>query len=141
MIISRHPDYAAVIDNELTIIASRESLMVMDSIISSRCGYGSIFDEVAQENYRIRLMPIAAYERINYSGYAVRAYPANHGTPDQGFMIYSIAQGGKSVLYATILLKYSKKSGIRCASTTSVLTLSSLTIHTGLEWSPAITWQ
>ena len=101
MIICRLTDYVDVIDNELTMIAYRESLMVIDSIISSRCGYGSIFDEVAQENYRIRLMPIAAYERINYSGYAVRAYPAYHGTPDQVFLIYIIAQGGNSVLYAT----------------------------------------
>lgn len=101
MIISRHPDYATVIKNEMTIIASKETLMVMDSIINSKCDYGSIFDKSAQRNYGIRVMPIAAYERLDCGGYFITAYPANHGAPDQGFMIYSVMRGGRSILYAT----------------------------------------
>lgn len=101
MIISRHPDYGTILEDELAIIASKETLMVMDRIIGSRCDYGSIFDKTARRHYHIKPIPVEAYERLTYGGYSVTAYPANHGSPDQGFMLYSVKQGGKSILYAS----------------------------------------
>ncbi len=100
-IIARHPEYAATIEHELSIMASNETLMSMDRIIRNRCDYGSIFDAEAQKKYRIGLTPIRAYERLTIDRYVITAYPANHGSGDQGFMLYSIHHGGKSLLYAT----------------------------------------
>lgn len=101
MIISRHQEYGSVINQELTIAASEKTLLKMDEIISRRCDYGSIFARKTQLDLRINLFPVEAFTSYDIGGYKITAYPANHGSDDQGCMIYDIFKDEKSILYAT----------------------------------------
>ena len=48
----------------------------------------------------MKILSFAPYESYRIEDYRVTGYPANHGD-DQGFLLYSIAQGDHAVFYGT----------------------------------------
>lgn len=101
IIISRHDDYGNIDMEKLLIVSSKPTLMMMDEIISRRCGYGSIFDENVQQSLHIELKIIEKYKSYNIGKYKVTPYPANHGLPEHECYIYKIEDGNCCIFYGT----------------------------------------
>ena len=101
IIISRHIDYGSVIFEDLHIVGSKQTLEMMDVIIGRRCGYGSIFNNKVQSDLRIKLMPIIPYKQYTIGNYVITGFPANHGSRQEGCLIYSLEYNDKCLFYAT----------------------------------------
>jgi len=101
MIISRHCDYGSVDVKELLLVASKQTLEMMDVIIGRRCGYGSIFNEQVQHSFKIKLLIMEPYKDYSIGNYIVTGYPANHGSPDHGCLLFKIGYEDKYVFYGT----------------------------------------
>ena len=99
-ILSRHADYGTEVAGELLLVASVETLQSIDRLVRQRSDYGSIFDPDTQAALHIGLEPVTPFETISGGDYRITGYPANHGH-DQGFLLYSIAQGDHAVFYGT----------------------------------------
>ncbi len=99
-ILSRHADYGTEVAGELLLVASVETLQSIDRLVRQRSDYGSIFDPDTQAALHIGLTPITPFGTIRGGDYRITGYPANHGH-DQGFLLYSIAQGDHAVFYGT----------------------------------------
>lgn len=99
-ILSRHADYGTEVAGELLLVASVETLQSINRLVRQRSDYGSIFDPDTQAALRIGLEPVTPFETISVGDYRVTGYPANHGN-NQGFLLYSIAQGDHAVFYGT----------------------------------------
>jgi phosphoribosyl 1,2-cyclic phosphate phosphodiesterase len=100
MIIARHRDYGTVVNSDLLVLGSQETLRAMDLIIGRRCSYGSLFDPKVQAAFRIQLLAVSPFRTYTIGSYQVAGLPANHGS-NRGCLLYSIQHGNKSVLYAT----------------------------------------
>lgn len=99
-ILSRHADYGTKVSGDLLLGASVETLQSIERLVHQRSDYGSIFDPDTQAALHISLTPIAPFETTSVGDYRITGYPANHGN-DQGFLLYSIAQGDYAVFYGT----------------------------------------
>ncbi len=101
MIISRHSDYGSVDVSELLLVGSRQTFEMMDVIIGRRCGCGSIFDEKVQNSFKTKLLIIEPFKGYRIGKYHVTGYPANHGSPDQGCLLFKIGYEDKYMFYGT----------------------------------------
>lgn len=101
IIISRHSEYGNEGLTDLLLIGSNQTLMMMDSIISRRCDYGSIFDERVQESLKVKLYELNPYEYQHFGKYKITGYPANHGLREHGCFIYKIEDNNICILYGT----------------------------------------
>ncbi len=99
-IMCRHVEYGTELTGDLLIAGSVAALEVVDSILSRRCDFGSIFDSDTQAALHLKLSFLTAFETCTLGDYHVTPYPANHDT-NQGSLLYSIEQGNQAVFYGT----------------------------------------
>lgn len=101
MIFSRHADYGTVLEKDLLLAGSIQTLKMMDSIIGRRYGCGSIFEDNLQTVLKIKLLPVTPLECYAIGDYLITGYPANHGRAQDGCLIYAVEYKNKCLFYAT----------------------------------------
>lgn len=101
MIISRHAEYGSINSRELSLVASRQTLEFMDSIIERRCDYGSIFNNEVAESFGIRLGILEPNKSYKIGEYFVTGIPANHGLKEHGCFNFIIEDESSCVYYFT----------------------------------------
>lgn len=99
-LMARHEDYGTVLDRNMILAGSIDTLRSIDDDLSRRCRYGSIFDRQAQRALGIDLLPLEPFEDRVIGNYRVTGYPANHGTV-KGALLYVIEQGRQAIFYGT----------------------------------------
>jgi phosphoribosyl 1,2-cyclic phosphate phosphodiesterase len=101
LIISRHSEYGARNAKDLLIAGSRQTLETMDAMISRRCDYGSIFDPKVQLALGIKLLAVTPFVPYQINDYLVTGVPANHGSAQQGCLLFKIEAKDKCLFYGT----------------------------------------
>ena len=99
-ILSRHAEYGTTVSGELLLGGSDETLHAIDTLVNQQSAYGSIFDLETQSVLKLKTLSLTPFVAYCMGDYRVTGYPANHGN-DQGFLLYSIAQGDQAVFYGT----------------------------------------
>ena len=99
-ILSRHAEYGTTVSGELLFGGSDETLHAIEALVRQQSAYGSIFDLETQSALQLKIMSFMSFESYRIGDYRVTGYPANHGN-DQGFLLYSIAQGDQALFYGT----------------------------------------
>ena len=99
-LMARHEDYGTVLDRNMTLAGSNDTLRSIDGDLAGRCSYGSIFGEQTRCALRIDPMPLEPFEKQAVGNYRVKGYPANHGTVE-GALLYAIEQGRQAIFYGT----------------------------------------
>ena len=99
-ILSRHDEYGTTVSGELLLGGSDETLHAIDALVRQQRAYGSLFDLEAQSALKLKTLSLVPFETYRIGDYRITGYPANHGN-DQGFLLYSIAQGDQAVFYGT----------------------------------------
>ena len=99
-ILARHAEYGTTVSGELLLGGSDETLYAIDALVRQQSAYGSVFESETQSALKLKILSFAPYESYRIGDYRVTGYPANHGD-DQGFLLYSIAQGDHAVFYGT----------------------------------------
>lgn len=99
-ILSRHAEYGTTLSGELLLGGSDETLHAIDTLVRQQSAYGSLFDPITQSALKLKILSLAPFEAYRIGNYRITGFPANHGD-DQGFLLYSIAQGDHAVFYGT----------------------------------------
>lgn len=99
-ILSRHAEYGTAVSGNLLLAGSDETLHAIDALVRQQSAYGSLFDPKTQSALKVKILSLAPFEAYCIGDYRITGYPANHGD-DQGFLLYSIAQGDHAVFYGT----------------------------------------
>ena len=99
-ILARHAEYGTTVSGDLLLGGSDETLHAIDALVRQQSAYGSIFDLETQSALKLKILFLAPFETYRIGDYHITGYPANHGN-DQGFLLYSIAQGDQAVFYGT----------------------------------------
>ena len=99
-ILARHAEYGTTVSGELLLGGSDETLHAIDALVNQQSAYGSLFDPETQSALKLETLSLAPFEAYRIGDYHITGYPANHGK-DQGFLLYSIAQGDHAVFYGT----------------------------------------
>ena len=99
-LLSRHTDYGTEVSADLILAGSDETLHAIDALVRQQSAYGSIFESETQSALKLRLLSLTPFQASTAGDYRIIGYPANHGN-NQGFLLYSIAQGDQAVFYGT----------------------------------------
>ncbi len=99
-ILSRHAEYGTTVSGDLLLGGSDETLHAIDALVNQQSAYGSLFDPKTRSALKLKTLSLAPFEAYRIGDYHITGYPANHGK-DQGFLLYSIAQGDQAVFYGT----------------------------------------
>ena len=99
-ILSRHAEYGTTVSGELLLGGSDETLHAIDALVNQQSTFGSLFDPETQSALKLKILSLTPFEAYRLGNYRVTGYPANHGN-NQGFLLYSIAQGDHAVFYGT----------------------------------------
>ena len=99
-ILARHAEYGTTVSGDLLLGGSDETLQAIDALVRQQSTYGSIFDLETQSAVQLEIISFMPFESYRIGDYRVTGYPANHGN-DQGFLLYSIAQGDQALFYGT----------------------------------------
>lgn len=99
-ILSRHAEYGTTVSGDLLLGGSDETIHAIDALVNQQSAYGSIFDPKTQSVLKLKILSLAPFEAYRIGDYRVTGYPANHGN-DQGFLLYSVVQGGRALFYGT----------------------------------------
>jgi len=99
-ILSRHAEYGTTVTGELSLAGSQKTLHAIDALVRQQSAYGSLFDPKTQSALKLKTLSLTPFEAYRIGNYYITGFPANHGN-DQGFLLYSIAQGDHAVFYGT----------------------------------------
>ena len=99
-LLARHADYGTEVTADFLLAGSDEILHAIDALVRQQSAYGSIFESEAQSALKLKILSLTPFEAYRIGNYRITGYPANHGN-DQGFLLYSIAQGDQAVFYGT----------------------------------------
>ena len=99
-VLARHTDYGTKVSADLLLAGSNDTLHAIDALVRQQSAYGSIFEPETQSALKLKLLSLTPFQTSTAGEYRIIGYPANHGI-DQGYLLYSIAQGDHAVFYGT----------------------------------------
>lgn len=106
-LMTRHKDYAVEGIEEIILMASHGTFMVMDEALRKEDASINLLDKNSQSALSLTLETIANQEEKLIGDYKVTAFDAQHGSSQEA-LVYLIEYQGKSVLYGTDLLEVSE---------------------------------